>query len=483
MMIFTSSYKCDYIHCYEPLCHELIFRYSNNLKLNRICNALDGLWNFIKARDCACIMASHISQSSTKIVKERVNDIDHDEGKLEAKTEELKRDHANEMIYKESKLKKFLTDNRSSHPNSIGEEKNRSIKNSRNSAITLNSSSCCDCNSSSSGSNSSSSARKKSNTTGEISASNASDTTLTDDFGGYITIGEPSRDDTDGGNKSNSESQLSKTKSAKVEWSNSIMNHEYLFTLDSHVASEPLNYYTGFVPLVTATANTIITSSNDDYISYRNNDDNDDMNKAKISDEEVAIDYWHGENISPFKPSGDNDVNDDVSILKVSCDIGNSCKEGSYVGHKIVTNSKYNCNDGIENHRILQIQTSACGGLQSAPRVDKEKDSDSSRFGSDSDDSMSVQAGNRIKNSKLTQNNTFEGDFLYDYYDNNNSSYYDMKISINKGPALTLMDKCLDLAASSNFSGLTGAELKAIPQGPGRRAMIDDVTIMVLTFK
>jgi hypothetical protein len=463
-------------------------------------------------------MGSHISENAAKSIKEEVNNKDPDGGDIQVKLEELNSIHSNEKIIKERKLKRFLIENRLSNSKSIGEEsRDSTLTPSSSSKINIYSDSCnshtkesnindhidvegdsSPSPSSSSGSNSSSSStrrksdktRRKWDKTSRISRNNTNNSSDADDFREHNRLRESLKNNTNDSYKINSENQFSKNRSAKVEWSNSVMNHEHLFTLDSHVASEPLNYYTGFVPLVTGTANAIITSENDGYLNYsKNNDhieiqsDNDDKINDKNGDIDVEIDYWHGEEISPINHSGNDDVNNNISILKISSDIGNGCKEGSYVGHKIVTDT--NCNNGIENHRILQIQTTACGGFQPAPSLkvsDDRKDFDSNRLGSDSDDSMCVQAGNRIKENKEIEDNTFEGDFQYDYYDNNNSSYTDMKISINKGPALTLMDKCLDIAASSNFSGLTGAELKAIPQGPGRRAMIDDVTIMVLTF-
>ena len=54
---------------------------------------------------------------------------------------------------------------------------------------------------------------------------------------------------------------------------------------------------------------------------------------------------------------------------------------------------------------------------------------------------------------------------------------------INDGPALTLMDKCLDVAASNSKMYSCGKELRKVPQGPARRREVDDITILVVTFR
>jgi malate synthase len=70
---------------------------------------LDGLWNFIKARDCASIMGSHISEKATKDIKEEENDKDPHRGDIQVKLEESNSIYLNEKIIQERKLKIFLT--------------------------------------------------------------------------------------------------------------------------------------------------------------------------------------------------------------------------------------------------------------------------------------------------------------------------------------------------------------------------------------
>ena len=60
---------------------------------------------------------------------------------------------------------------------------------------------------------------------------------------------------------------------------------------------------------------------------------------------------------------------------------------------------------------------------------------------------------------------------------------HDMKVNINEGPALSLMEKCLDLAAINSKHIRNGTELRLLDQGPARRVIVDDITVLVITFQ
>ena len=105
------------------------------------------------------------------------------------------------------------------------------------------------------------------------------------------------------------------------------------------------------------------------------------------------------------------------------------------------------------------------------------------------------------KEKEKEMNNSFSGDFLFDYYDCKSSpssqeitpgpvsekldsgNYHTMRVSINEGPALALMDKCLDLAAINCRHLSSGIELRSLAQGPSRRGIVDDITILVVTLQ
>ena len=105
------------------------------------------------------------------------------------------------------------------------------------------------------------------------------------------------------------------------------------------------------------------------------------------------------------------------------------------------------------------------------------------------------------KEKEKEMNSSFSGDFLFDYYDCKSSpssqeitpgpvsekldsgNYHTMRVSINEGPALALMDKCLDLAAINCRHLSSGIELRSLAQGPSRRGIVDDITILVVTLQ
>ena len=143
--------------------------------------------------------------------------------------------------------------------------------------------------------------------------------------------------------------------------------------------------------------------------------------------------------------------------------------------------------------------------------IGKEKEKDLSRRRSGANDSLKDRKREREKEVEKAKeeekekemNNSFSGDFLFDYYDGNSSlslssqemertpgfekadpgNYHTMRISINEGPALALMDKCLDLAAINCRHLSSGIELRSLVQGPSRRGIVDDITILVVTLQ
>jgi hypothetical protein len=297
------------------------------------------------------------------------------------------------------------------------------------------------------------------------------------------------------------ELEYNKNRSSKIEWPNkNTTNHDFLFTLDSHVAVTPLNYYYGFQPLVTAAANVAVTNIIQDPNLNPNPNTHNDSNTQL---EHSALEYWKDSkeemekdeekdskesredtiigndgvgNVDPHNElevecnSIDSDIANSNSVLKMSCNIGDTLKKGAYVSHTVVRS------EGCQSS-MMQMQTKACAGLEPPPSMPKP-------LMHSSDDSMEVELGARSNKNKADE--AFHGNFLYDYHDSNSKedkmTYHKMKISINEGPALNLIDKCLDMAAS-NSALMSGARLKALPQGPARRGMVDDITVVVLMFK
>jgi hypothetical protein len=66
------------------------------------------------------------------------------------------------------------------------------------------------------------------------------------------------------------------------------------------------------------------------------------------------------------------------------------------------------------------------------------------------------------------------------------AQYYSSSVAVNEGPAAALMDRCLHYAAANSSYGnrgsITGAQLRKLPQGPSRRSMVDDITVLVVTL-
>ena len=374
--------------------------------------------------------------------------------------------------------------------------------------------------------------------------------------------------------KKNKFAMKNKKRSAKVVWSNkNIENLNFLFTLDSHVPSEALNYFNGFLPLVTASANVVVTTtdmSNSDIESIKSNKNITDIisnivtaanakkevniidqscNKAaaataatggggggsefntrNLKNSRIVIDsppsssksysyFNHTPNDAYTKNNGkdwesvnnlDCCVDSDhssFSVLKVACDIGNNHREGAFVSHHIV---RKECSPSLEEpssspDRILQIQAKACAGLES--KFSKRDDTPGKGVNLRGYDDRNFDPGyferkNKERRAKRTsypsilkekneseeRGDSFSGDFLFEYYesraaDSSSSRCAGMKISINDGPALTLMDKCLDVAASNSKMYSCGKELRKVPQGPARRREVDDITILVVTFR
>jgi hypothetical protein len=356
-----------------------------------------------------------------------------------------------------------------------------------------------------------------------------------------------------------------KKRSAKVVWSNkNIENLNFLFTLDSHVATEALNYYNGFLPLVTATANVVVTTTDMNSIDVENinvkskknhtdmisniinaadtkkdvkqvnqsygNEGSDSVTKNDSKSTSIIMDsppsssksysyFNHTQKDICTKNNGNawdsvNNVdscmdsdNNNFSVLKVACDIGTKHREGSFVSHHIV---RKECSPSPEEHssppdRILQIQAKACAGLESKfSKIDDtpgtgvnlrnfdEKKFDPGYFERKNKERKvkrtSYPSMLKDKNESEERGDNFSGDFLFEYYENQaaeslTSRCAGMKISINEGPALTLMDKCLDVAASNSKMYSCGKELRKVPQGPARRREVDDITILVVTFR
>lgn len=355
-------------------------------------------------------------------------------------------------------------------------------------------------------------------------------------------------------------------RSAKVIWSNkNIENLNFLFTLDSHVPTEALNYFNGFLPLVTATANVVVATTeivNGDKIEntlkinshseMKTNIANSELSSNRIPQKEVNL--IRNSNSKEGTPSIKNPRNHRViidsppsssksysytnhtpndicsknngkewesvkkveccvdsdhgsfSVLKVTCDIGTSHREGAFVSHHIVRKEGPPNPEESSSDRILQIQAKACGGLESKfsnmddtpglgvslsnsaedQRYDpgcferKNKDRRAKRMSYPSILKEKCEGDDRVDN--------FSGDFLFEYYESQTgesipSRCAGMKISINDGPALTLMEKCLDVAASNSKLYSCGKELRKVPQGPARRREVDDITILVVTFQ
>jgi hypothetical protein len=355
-----------------------------------------------------------------------------------------------------------------------------------------------------------------------------------------------------------------KKRSAKVVWSNkNIENLNFLFTLDSHVATEALNYYNGFLPLVTATANVVVTTTDMNNIDVENinlksknrtdiisnivnaadtkkdvqqvnqsyrNEGSDSVAKNDYKSTSIIMDsppsssksysYFNHtpkdiytknkgnawDSVNNLDSCVDSD-NSNFSVLKVACDIGTNHREGSFVSHHIV---RKECSPSLEEHsfppnKILQIQAKACAGLES--KFSKIDDTPGTGVNSRNFDDKKFDPGYferknkerkvkrtsypsilKVKNESEERGDNFSGDFLFEYYENqaaesSTSRCAGMKISINEGPALTLMDKCLDVAASNSKMYSCGKELRKVPQGPARRREVDDITILVVTFR
>ena len=262
----------------------------------------------------------------------------------------------------------------------------------------------------------------------------------------------------------------------------------------------------------------------DSKINVKNKNANDDKNKdnnknnseyKKKKKIEVESNMKSFECITPTNAVA-------FSSIKLSCNIGENHKDGAFVSHQIVRNN--DSADAEYSNDILQIQAKACAGFETrAARLaatpghlppnevlshnvhtgnmewknkelekkkekekEKEKEREKERDGRErrSNSHPSILK----EKDKIDENDVnFIGDFLFDYYTsktstNDQSKFRRMKIGINQGPALTLMDRCLEMAASNSKICSTGKELRNVPQGTLRRGLVDDITIMVLTF-
>ena len=204
------------------------------------------------------------------------------------------------------------------------------------------------------------------------------------------------------------------------------------------------------------------------------------------------------------------------SSIKLSCNIGENHKYGAFVSHQIVRN---NDSDSAEHSNdILQIQAKACAGFETRAarlaatpghlppnevlsynvhpgnmerknkELEKEKEKEEEKEEDERERRSNSHPSIFKEKDKIDENDVnFMGDFLFDYYTSktsttDHSKFRRMKISINQGPALTLMDRCLEMAASNSKICSTGKELRNVPQGTLRRGLVDDITIVVLTF-
>ena len=384
---------------------------------------------------------------------------------------------------------------------------------------------------------------------------------------------------------------------AKVVWSNkNIENLNYLFTLDSHVPSKSLNYFTGFLPLVTATATVAIETSTPSEVSgiYKPGVKNfercengkkshHDVSRctiiqkvehsrgksesSKSTDSPVSVDNdlksisldGHNNRISEvpntlmdpdFLSSVDGkDVDDAISRMESTIKTNRTqrrkkCNENGPTTPVSSAKSKTQCsldlpierdvdcfsmvkvtyNNGRQNNgafvshkiveetvpssdsfgKILQIQAKACAGAevststQDRPPVktlgyfrregcsrgfDPGFFSRKNKELCDRRSSSCVTDEQREDQEATNLTSEFSFDFCREEEGGKEPAHAHMNIMIDEGPALTLMDKCLDMAAMNSRLLSTGAELRNVPQGPMRRGVVDDITILVLTFQ
>ena len=270
--------------------------------------------------------------------------------------------------------------------------------------------------------------------------------------------------------------------------------------------------------------NNSINTKNKNKNENKNENENENNIKNDWGNSECKIDENNINSYDSIKQTSEVAF----SSIKLSCDIGENHKDGAFVSHQIVRNNDSDSAEHSGAHSaehsndILQIQTKACAGFETqsarlaatsgyfAPselmtyyNVDsgnfeirnkemeninekgkeKERDSCGREKRSCNHSSTSI-----IKEKDDNENDVnFMGDFLFDYYtskssESDHSKFRRMKIGINQGPALTLMDRCLELAANNSKICSSGKELRNVPQGTLRRGLVDDITIVVLTF-
>jgi hypothetical protein len=514
----------------------------------------DGLWNFMKARDCARIMGKYLDEKENDELFEtaRCNATSglspgmRDTGRLWNSSVSSTSKPSASSDHQRMGLGAFSGEGKGKEKYNIGSEDGGSGRNGRKIV------SCSRSNRSSSGaySNDSSSnddrnrgmngcenaieaecdMERKDDSTG-MEVSHPSDSTSNPSISGNYSL-NPTRDNLEINNshrKKEKEKEKekkmkviikNKKRSARVDWSNkNIENLNYLFTLDSHVPTEALNYFNGFLPLVTATANVVVSTTDvensdienihvkstkclSDIISNiataantkkevkqinknpnkevcesasKNNTKSNKivMNSPPSSNKSYSFinptprdnytksneDGW--ESVSNVDYSVDGDRSH-FSVLKVACDIGTNHREGAFVSHCIV---RKECSPSPEEpsspDRILQIQAKACAGLES--KLLKTDDAPGTgvnlrNFGDRKFDPGYFERKNKERRVKRTsypsilkdkieseeRADSFSGDFLFEYYESqaaesSTSRCAGMKISINEGPALTLI--------------------------------------------
>ena len=283
-------------------------------------------------------------------------------------------------------------------------------------------------------------------------------------------------------------------KVAQVAW-RSQQTQPFFFSLDSHVPTGPPNSCTGFAPLATATANAVLQSEPE--------------GGADIDAVVGPGGRW--ECSGPKVALGVPGAGGPVSFVRVSSTVArespahgaDDAVEVSQAveerfGFHFQVQSKAVCKAGVAKRG----DSVAAGSVDGIPAANLKNLTGAAASLYESFFKPSTDGHADGKEDNASQDKV---QLVFDYCSEPSAPVADagqapvqaeakaeaptthvrLQVDLNDGPAEALMDRCLHHAAinsGSSIRGLTGDALKRLPQGSMRRSLVDDITVLVLTF-
>ena len=304
---------------------------------------------------------------------------------------------------------------------------------------------------------------------------------------------------------------------SRVAWRSQGMQ-PFFFSLDSHVPTGPLNYCTGFAPLATATANAVLQFAPEDDAgvdtggAVAGHHARDNVKAA------LGVGGAHGPvslvrlastvkraSTAPGVGDGAVEVSHVVKqhggTFQVQIKAAVAAAEAGTSAAAAAAGAETEADTGACDNRKIEDVPNATA-LTGVAAALCESDLKAPTPGTDA--VMPVEQDDSVV--------PVEGSLTFDYYSEPPAAgtttcatpgqapvqqvkveapveapttHVRLHVDLNDGPAEALMDRCLHHAAINSVSsvrGLTGAKLKKLRQGALRRSLVDDITVLVLTF-